>query len=97
VPVTVEKVMGEVARFYNITVADIRSRKRTANISDARKTAMYCIREITGMSMEDIGKECGGRDHSTVVYSIKAVEEQIDTNSSFKDMVEDILKNTRAN
>ena len=49
------------------------------------------------MSMEDIGKECGGRDHSTVVYSIKAVEEQIDTNSSFKEMVEDILKNTRAN
>ena len=97
VPVTIEKIMGEVARCYNITVADIRSRKRTANISDARKTAMYCIREITGMSMEDIGKECGGRDHSTVVYSIKAVEEQIDTNSSFKEMVEDILKNTRAN
>ena len=97
VPVTIEKIMTEVARCYNITVTDIRSRKRTANISDARKTAMYCIREITGMSMEDIGKECGGRDHSTVVYSIKAVEEQIDTNSSFKEMVEDILKNTRAN
>lgn len=36
------------------------------------------------------------RDHSTVVYSIKAVEEQIDINTSFKEMVEDILKNTRS-
>ncbi len=97
VPVTIEKIMAEVARCYNTTTVDIRGRKRTANVSDARKTAMYCIREITGMSMEDIGKEFGGRDHSTVVYSIKAVEEQIDTNTSFKEMVEDILKNTRAN
>ena len=95
VPVTIEKIMSEVARCYNITTNDIRSRKRTANISDARKTAMYCIREITGMSMEDIGQEFGGRDHSTVVYSIKQVEEAIDTNNSFKEMVEDILKNTR--
>lgn len=95
VPVTIEKIMNEVARCYNITPADIRSRKRTANISDARKTAIYCIREITGMSMEDIGKEFGGRDHSTVVYSIKQVEEMMDTNSSFKEMVEDIIKNTR--
>ena len=95
VPVTIEKIMSEVARCYNITTNDIRSRKRTANISDARKTAMYCIREITGMSMEDIGQEFGGRDHSTVVYSIKQVEETIDTNNSFKEMVEDILKNTR--
>ena len=97
VPVTIEKIMNEVARCYNISSADIRSRKRTSNISNARKTAMYCIREITGMSMEDIGQEFGGRDHSTVVYSIKQVEETLDTNSSFKEMVEDILKNTRSN
>ena len=95
VPVTIEKIMSEVARCYNITTNDIRSRKRTANSSDARKTARSCIREITGMSMEDIGQEFGGRDHSTVVYSIKQVEETIDTNNSFKEMVEDILKNTR--
>ena len=97
VPVTIEKIMTEGARCYNVTTADIRSRKRTANVSDARKTAMYCIREITGMSMEDIGKEVGGRDHSPVVYAVKQAEEQIDTNASYKEMVEDILKNTRSN
>lgn len=96
IPITVEKILTEVARCYNITVADIRSRKRTANISNARMTAIYCIREITGMSMEDIGQEFGGRDHSTIVYSVKQVEKQIDTKASFKEMVEDILKNIQS-
>ncbi len=94
VPVTVEKVMNEVARCFNVTPEDLRSQKRAANVSTARKTAMYCIREITGMSMEDIGREFN-KDHSTVVYSIKKTESTMDSSPTYKEMVEDILKNTR--
>ena len=95
VPVTIEKIISEVARTYNITPADIRSRKRSSNISSARKTAMYVVHEITGMTMQDIGKEFGGRDHSTVVYSISEVEKKLTTDPRFHEIVEDIVKNAR--
>ena len=95
VPVTIDKILTEVSRCYNVSPADIKGRSRTSTVSDARKTAMYCIKEITGMSMEDIGEEFGGRDHSTIVYSLKDVARQMDTNTAFREMVEDIIKNTR--
>lgn len=94
-PITVEKIIGEVARTYNTSTADIRSNKRTANISNARKLSMYIVREITGMSMEDIGAEFGGRDHSTVVYSINDIGKKIQQDPHLKETVEDIIKNTR--
>src|SRR5699024_10913975 len=48
VPVTIEKIIGEVGRTYNVTPAEIRGMRRTANISSARQTAIYVVREITG-------------------------------------------------
>ena len=96
IPVTIEKIVNEVARTYNITPADIRSRKRSSNISTARMTAMYVVHEITGMTMQEIGKEFGGRDHSTVVYSLSEVEKKIGTDPRFKEIVEDIIKNARS-
>lgn len=95
VPVTIEKIVSEVARTYNITPTDIRGRKRSANISNARKTAMHVVHEITGMTMQDIGKEFGDRDHSTVVYSINEVKSKIETDTRFREIVEDIIKNAK--
>lgn len=94
-PVTVDKIISEVARTYNTSTDDLRSSKRTANISNARKLSMYIIREMTGMSMEDIGKEFGGRDHSTVVYAIGDISKKIETNTRLSETVEDIIKNIR--
>lgn len=95
VPVTIEKIIGEVGRTYNVSPAEIRGMRRTANISSARQTAIYVVREITGMSMEDIGKEFGGRDHSTIVYSLKALENNLENDRHLKETVEDIIKNVR--
>ncbi len=94
-PVTVDKIISEVARTYNTSTEDLRSSKRTANISNARKLSMYIIREMTGMSMEDIGKEFGGRDHSTVVYAIGDIGKKMETNTRLAETVEDIIKNVR--
>ncbi len=78
VPVTVEKIIEEVARTYGgITPEDIRSQKRNANISKARQVSMYIVREITQMSMVEIGQTFGGRDHSTVVYAVRQVEKDM--------------------
>lgn len=100
-PVTVEKIIEEVARTYSgnipggITAEDIRSKKRNANISTARQVSMYIVRDITQMPMVEIGKTFGGRDHSTVVYAIDQVEQKIKKDPHMKNIVEDITKNLR--
>ncbi len=55
VPVTIEKIIGEVSRTFNVSPADIRGTKRNANVASARRVAIYILREVTGMSMEEIG------------------------------------------
>ena len=94
-PVTVEKIIDEVARTFGTTSADIRSSRRSANISSARQVAMYVVREITAMSMEAIGQEFGGRDHSTVVYAIQQIDEKSARDPKMKATVNDIIKNIR--
>ena len=96
VPLTVERIISEVARTYNVTASDIRGPKRNSAVSAARRTAAYVVREITGLSMEEIGKEFGGRDHSTIVYSIRVMEKDIQNDSRLKETVEDIIKNVRS-
>jgi len=93
VSVTIEHIIDEVSRYYEVSPQDVRSPRRTAQISTARQVAMYVVREITGMSMEAIGAEFGGRDHSTVVYALKQVEKTMEENSHFKSIVEDLIKN----
>lgn len=94
-PLTVEKIIEEVARTFGVSGEDIRSAKRSANISNARQVAVYVVREITQMSMSSIGEEFGGRDHSTIVYAVQQVEKNMKKDSKAKAMVEDIIKNIR--
>lgn len=95
-PVTVDKIIEEVARTYgNVTPEDILSKKRNANISMARQVSMYIVREITDLSMVEIGKTFGGRDHSTVVYATSQIEQRVKTDSRTRDIINDIIKNIR--
>ena len=95
VPVTIGKIITEVARTFNVSEQDIKSNKRAANISRARQVAMYVIKDITQMSMAAIGDEFGGRDHSTVVYAISQTEKAIKTDSRLRETTEDITKNVK--
>lgn len=93
IPVTVERIISEVARTYGITVEEIRSVKRSANISKARQISMYVVRDITSLSMEAIGEEFGGRDHATVVYALNQVKKSMEQDSKVRATVNDIIKN----
>lgn len=95
-PVTVEKILEEVGRTYGVAPEDIVSQKRKAAISTARHISMYIVREITQMSMVEIGQTFGGRDHSTVVYAIKQVEQNLLKDSYTKATVGDIIKNIQS-
>ncbi|MCI8648611.1 MAG: chromosomal replication initiator protein DnaA [Anaerotruncus sp.] len=95
VPVTVERIIAEVGRTYGISPQDIRSNKRSAQISSARQVAIYIVRDITQMSMATIGEEFGGRDHSTIVYALQQVEKNMNNDLRYKETIEDIIKNIR--
>lgn len=97
IPITVEKIISEVGKIYNVDPDEMRSQRRTANISQARKVAIYVIQDVTGLAYEAIGQKFNGRDHSTVVYAIKSVKEEMERDSSFKSVVEDIIKNIKTN
>lgn len=94
-PLTIEKIIEEVSRTFNVTPDDIRSSKRASNISTARQVAIFVSREITQLSMSSIGSEFGGRDHSTIVYALGQVEKTMKKDPKTKAMVEDIIKNIR--
>ncbi len=97
VPITVERIITEVARTMNVNPEDIRSNKQSAPISRARQMAAYVVRNITNLPMKSIGEEFGGRDHTTIVYAIQKVEKQMEKDASFRNMVNDIIKNISEN
>lgn len=93
VPITVERIITEVARTMNVNPDDIRSNKQSSPISKARQMAAYVVRTITNLPMKSIGEEFGGRDHTTIVYAIQQVEKKMDKDPAFRNMVNDIIKN----
>lgn len=95
IPITVEKIISEVSEVYGVSADDIRSNKRSAQISIARKVAIYVVREITQMPLASIGTEFGGRDHSTIIYSVTSISEGMEKDSNLKDLVNDIIKDIR--
>ena len=95
IPITVEKIISEVSTVYGVSPDDLRSNKRSAQISIARKVAIYVIREITQMPLASIGTEFNGRDHSTIVYSVNSVADGIKKDPNLKNLVNDIIKNIK--
>lgn len=94
-PVTVEHIIAEVANVYGVTPEDMRSKKRSQQISNARKIAIYIVKEITQMSLAAIGEEFAGRDHSTIVYSIQDVEAHMKKDAQMRETIETIMKTIR--
>ena len=88
----IQKIQQVVAEYYNITVEDLKSKKRKANIAFPRQIAIYLCRTLTDESFPKIGIQFGGRDHSTVMHSVDKIDNEIKTNPQFK-LVIDTLKN----
>jgi chromosomal replication initiator protein len=73
---TVEYVLKNVCDYYGLKVQDIRARKRTRDIAFPRQIAMYLSKVLTDSSLSEIGKNFGGKDHSTVIHACKLIEER---------------------
>lgn len=93
-PVTINKIVTEVARTYGADSADIYSKKQNAQTTEMRQMAMYIVREMTGLSTKLIGREFN-RDHSTVVYSLDKFTKRYNEDSKLRSVVDNIIKNIR--
>ena len=82
--------MQTVTDYYGLTMSDLTGPTRKREITVPRSIAMYLTREMTGMSLPQIGIVFGGRDHTTVLHSCKSVEANMTQNPDFKAVVDDI-------
>ena len=90
ISVTPEKIKKKVANYYNIKVSDLESAKKTNNIAFPRQVAMYLIREMTDKSLPQIGRFFGNRHHTTVKYACEKIEEDIKSDETLKNVIENL-------
>nr|WKN40393.1 chromosomal replication initiator protein DnaA [Tunicatimonas sp. TK19036] len=88
--VDIEMIIKTVARYYNITVSDLKSKTRKKEVVVPRQIAMYLSKEYTKHSLKAIGYHYGGRDHATVIHSCRSVQEQMKSSSEFSSEIKDI-------
>lgn len=88
----VHRIQKIVSEYFQISVEDIRSKKRSSNISFPRQIAMYLCRAMTSESFPKIGIEFGGKDHSTVMHSVEKIENEIKVNKDLANIIEKLKK-----
>jgi len=93
--ITVDFIQNLVADHFDVPVAKLAGKTRKRSIVIARQLSMYLAKNLTNKSLKAIGETFGGRDHSTVIYSCKAVQDLLDTDMIFKDTVADLEKKIR--
>lgn len=92
VGVVIENILEKVSFTFGVTPEQLKSERRDANINNARQAAMYIIREITGLSQDEVGKVFG-RNHSTVNSSLKNVQQKMNSDPKYKNLINEIIKN----
>ncbi len=93
---TPDDIVKAVAKYFDLKPSDLKSQKRLKKISQARQIAMYLCRDITSASFPEIGERFGGKDHSTVIYAVKKIEELIRDNPEVRNDIKKIQKSLLA-
>ena len=86
-------IIRESARYFQLSEEDLRGQNRSKATATARQIAMYLIRTLTYTGLKEIGAEFGNRNHSTVISSIRKVEELIKEDPMYAAAVRDITSN----
>ncbi len=89
--VMVERILSAVSKKYGVSVEDIKSKKKTDSIAGARHISIYIVRELTELSLKEIGK-IFGRDHSTVMSSINKIQVNIRTIKNYENDIDSLIK-----
>jgi len=87
---TPESIVNCVGKHFSISPESIKGRSREKNIIRARQISMYIIRNLTDLTMDEIGKTFGNKDHTTVLHAIRKIEEGLESNPQLADEIRDI-------
>jgi len=90
--ITPELIVDVVAEHYNITSSDIYSKNKSRSISYPRQIVMYLCRKLTELSVTEIGKVLGGRDHSTVLHGFDKISKDIQKDSTMQNTIDVLIK-----
>ncbi|MDE6998510.1 MAG: chromosomal replication initiator protein DnaA, partial [Oscillospiraceae bacterium] len=91
--ITPDNIIKEVCRYFRIEEDQIRGPSRSRDILNARQIAMYLIRRMTNLSLDDTGKLFGGRDHSTTLNGVTKVENKMKNDNNYAETVKAIMTN----
>jgi len=89
--ITLTDIKEVVANYYNVSLEELVSKKKTKNIAYPRQVAMYIARKLTDLSLPKLGEEFGGRDHSTVLHACNKVDEDMENSQEIKKNVDDLI------
>jgi len=88
-----ERIIKETARYFSLKEEDLRGQSRSKNTAMARQISMYLIRSLTSLSLKDIGTEYEDRNHTTVLSSIRKVEDLLTSDPAMAATIRDITSN----
>lgn len=94
--ITIDMILKEVCSHFSVTLGDIRSSKRIKSIMVPRQVAMYLSRKMTDSSLVSIGEKLGGKDHATVLHSIKKIDSELNVKKELKSTVEKIVQRLKS-
>ncbi len=87
-------IINQVGKFYNLDESTLKGSQRTKEVAEARHVAIYLVRKLTNLSSPEIGKEFGGRDHTTILSSITKIEDELKKgNTNLQNNLRDITAN----
>lgn len=88
-----DRIIRETAKYYSLKEEELRGQSRSKNTAMARQVSMYLIRTLTNLSLKDIGELYEGRNHATVLSSIRKVEELVKKDAETAETIRDITSN----
>ena len=94
---TPEIIIRETARYFQLTEEDLRGQSRSKNTAMARQISMYLMRSLIDLTLNEIGGQYEGRNHATVLSSIRKVEDLLKTDSKMQSIIRDITSNINSN
>jgi chromosomal replication initiator protein len=87
-----ERIKEETAQAWRVRTEALSAKTRTRNVAEARHVAMYVMRHVLELPLTEIGNRFGGRDHSTVLYSVRKVEQRMENDPDFRARVSEVLQ-----
>ena len=93
--VTIETIQRFISDYYQLKIGDLKSRNNSKSVAMPRQVAMYLCKSLTHASLPEIGRSFGGKHHSTVIHSIKKVEELRKKDGDFNTLMTNFLESFR--